>query len=86
MSTPRCRYSVASTSCGRFGLSFGSAPFASDAPTTRQPWTQLLPDATVDVVEFGAVVRIVAKPGADDPAGRVFQMLLTRDLAVLAGD
>ena len=55
-------------------------------PTTRQPWTQLLPDAAVDVVEFGAVVRIVAKPGADDPVGRVIQMLLTRDLAVLAGD
>jgi hypothetical protein len=55
-------------------------------PSTRRPWDELLPDATVDVVEFGAVVRIVAKPGAGEPAGRVMQMLQNRDLAALAGD
>jgi hypothetical protein len=54
-------------------------------PSTRQPWDELLPDATVDVVEYGAVVRLVAKPAAGAPAGRVFNMLQTRDLAALAG-
>ena len=34
-STPRCWYSVASTSCGVFGLSFGNAPLESEEPTTR---------------------------------------------------
>ena len=55
-------------------------------PTGRQPWVDLLPDATVDVVEYGAVVRIAAKPAAGEPVGRVFTMLQTRDLATLAGD
>ncbi len=55
------------------------------APSSRQPWTELLPDATVDVVEFGAVVRVAAKPGAGDPVGRVMRLLQTLDLAALAG-
>jgi len=52
------------------------------APSTRQPWSELLPDASVDVVD-GAVVRIEAKPVG--PVGRVLQMLFNRDLAALAG-
>jgi hypothetical protein len=55
------------------------------APTTRQPWDELLPDASVDLVEQASVVRIEAQPGADGPVGRVMRMLQTRDLAALAG-
>jgi hypothetical protein len=54
-------------------------------PSTRQPWTELLPDATVDVVEFDSVVQVQARPGVDKPVGRVLQMLQTRDLAALGG-
>jgi hypothetical protein len=54
-------------------------------PSTRQPWTELLPDATVDVVEFDSVVQVEARPGVDKPVGRVLQMLQTRDLAALGG-
>src|SRR5262249_15919938 len=39
VSTPRWRYSVASTSWGVFGLLLGKAPRLSDAPTTRPPRT-----------------------------------------------
>ncbi len=55
------------------------------APSTRQPWRELLPHASADLVQFGLIVRIEAKPGPDDPVGRVMQMLQTRDLAALAG-
>lgn len=55
------------------------------APSTRQPWRELLPGASVDLVEDGSVVRIEAKPAADGAVGRVMQMLLTRDLTALAG-
>src|SRR5262245_39595037 len=39
VSMPRCAYIVASTSCGVFGSRLGKAPFSSDEPTTRPPWT-----------------------------------------------
>lgn len=53
--------------------------------STRQPWTELLPRAAAELVEDGSTVRITAKPAADEPAGRVMRLLLTRDLAALAG-
>jgi hypothetical protein len=53
-------------------------------PSSRQPWRELLPHASVAVVELGSVVRIEAKPGPDDAVGRVMQLLQTRDLAALA--
>jgi hypothetical protein len=54
------------------------------SPITRQPWRELLPHATVDLTELDSVVRIRATPGSDQPAGRVMQMMQTRDLAALA--
>ena len=53
------------------------------APSTRQPWRELLPGATVDL--SGSAVRVTAKPGDEGAAGRVMQLLQTRDLAALAG-
>jgi hypothetical protein len=53
------------------------------APSTQQPWRELLPGASVDL--SGSVVRVTAKPGEDAAVGRVMQMLQTRDLAALAG-
>ena len=58
---------------------------SGQTPSTRQPWSELLPGAKVAVVEFDSVVRVEAKPGADAPVGRVMQMLQTRDLAALGG-
>lgn len=55
------------------------------APSTREGWDKLLPNAEVGLVELGSVVRIEARPGSDAPAGRVMQMLLNHDLAALAG-
>jgi hypothetical protein len=55
------------------------------APATQQPWRELLPGASVDLAEFGSVVRVTAKPGDDAAVGRVMQMLQTRDLSALAG-
>jgi hypothetical protein len=55
------------------------------APSTRQSWDELLPEAEVELVELGTVVRIEAKTGDGAPLGRVMQMLLTHDLAALAG-
>ncbi|MPZ80044.1 MAG: hypothetical protein GEV28_06485 [Actinophytocola sp.] len=52
-------------------------------PSSRQPWSELLPAAEVDVVD--GVVRIEATPGADSPVGMVMRMLVTNDLAALAG-
>lgn len=54
-------------------------------PSVQQPWADLLPKATVDVVEDGSVVRVEAKPAEDEPVGRVMQMLQKRDLPALAG-
>jgi hypothetical protein len=53
------------------------------APSTQQPWRELLPGATVDL--SGPVVRVTTKPGDDAAVGRVMQLLQTRDLAALAG-
>jgi hypothetical protein len=53
-------------------------------PSVRKPWAELLPNATVELVENGSVVRIEAKP-ADGPVGRVIQLLQNRDLPALAG-
>jgi hypothetical protein len=55
------------------------------APSIRQPWRELLPDASVDLAALGSVVRITAKTGDDAAVGRVMQLLQTRDLAALAG-
>jgi len=55
------------------------------APSTRQPWRELLPDASAELTEDDAVVRVEAKPGEDAAVGRVMQLLQTRDLGALAG-
>ena len=55
------------------------------APSTQQPWRELLPGASVDLAELGSVVRVTAKPGDDAAVGRVMQLLQTRDLSALAG-
>jgi hypothetical protein len=55
------------------------------APSVRKPWAELLPDATVALVEQESVVRVEAKPAGDEPVGRVIQMLQQRDLPALAG-
>jgi hypothetical protein len=53
-------------------------------PSVRKPWAELLPNATVELVELESVVRIEAKP-TDGPVGRIIQMLQKRDLPALAG-
>src|SRR4051794_25485290 len=51
VSTPKCRYTVASMSCGVFGLVFGNAAFSSDSPTIVPPRTP--PPATAALKTFG---------------------------------
>ncbi len=47
-------------------------------PSTRQPWSDLLPEAKVDDAGDG-LVRITAKP--KDAVGRSLRLIVTRDLA-----
>ncbi|HEY0453872.1 hypothetical protein [Actinophytocola sp.] len=48
-----------------------------------QPWTEVLPGAKADVVD--GVVRIQSTPAANGPVGLVMRLLVSNDLAVLAG-
>ncbi|HEV2777925.1 MAG TPA: hypothetical protein VGX25_00855 [Actinophytocola sp.] len=48
-----------------------------------RPWSELLPDATVQVTGLPPAVQILAKPAPDAPAGRSIQMLLAADLDAL---
>jgi hypothetical protein len=52
---------------------------------TARPWSELLPDAKVEVAGDPSYVRLTANPGADNPPGRVIQMLMNRDLNFLLG-
>jgi hypothetical protein len=56
------------------------------SPQARRPWSELLPNAKVEVSGFPQpAVRITATPGTENPPGRVIQMLNNRDLNTLLG-
>lgn len=56
------------------------------SPKADRPWSELLPNAKVEVTGFpDPFVRVIATPGGDNPPGRVVQMLHNRELNVLLG-
>jgi hypothetical protein len=52
---------------------------------TNRPWSEVLPNAKVELAGFPTAVRITATPGADKPPGRPIQMVANRDLNALLG-
>lgn len=59
-----------------------SEALKGNAPSTREPWDELLPGAKVDSAE--GLARVTAPPG-DRPAGLGLRALQTRDLEALRG-
>jgi hypothetical protein len=56
------------------------------SPRANRPWSELLPNAKVEVTGFpDPFVRITANPGADSPPVRGIQMLQNRELNALLG-
>jgi hypothetical protein len=60
-----------------------STALKGEVPSTRQPWDELLPGATVDQAE--GLARVTVPAGDDRPAGRGLQLMRNRDLDALRG-
>jgi hypothetical protein len=54
------------------------------SPATDRAWSELLPEAKVELAGISAV-RITSRPGPDTPPGRPVQMLQNRELNALLG-
>ncbi|ASR36461.1 hypothetical protein BAY61_17230 [Prauserella marina] len=56
------------------------------APSSGQPWAEILPGAEVDIPDGSSgVVRVVSTPGDTAPPGRIAQVLANGDLKGLTG-
>jgi hypothetical protein len=56
-----------------------------ESPQAGRPWSDLLPQAKVEVSFPEPAVRITAVPGTENPPGRVIQLLNNRELNTLLG-